>query len=96
MTRPTNLKDSIVEVYNSKNKLMKRKVKEFQWHNPKIQIDIKEELGIIQVYYDNKKSPQCYCKVYQLKNGSSKFYRDGYTDITGTFKYALANLDGIR
>lgn len=25
----------------------------------------------------------------------SKFYRDGYTDITGTFKYALADLEGI-
>jgi hypothetical protein len=30
-----------------------------------------------------------------MKNGQSKFYRDGYTDITGSFKYALADLDGI-
>lgn len=30
-----------------------------------------------------------------MKNGQSKFYRDGYTDITGTFKYALSDLDGI-
>lgn len=30
-----------------------------------------------------------------MKNGQSKFYRDGYTDITGTFKYALADLEGV-
>ena len=25
-----------------------------------------------------------------------QFYRDGYTDITGTFKYVLADLDKIK
>lgn len=25
-----------------------------------------------------------------------QFYRDGYTDMTGTFKYALSDLDGIK
>lgn len=30
-----------------------------------------------------------------MKNGQNKFYRDGYTDITGTFKYALADLEGV-
>ena len=31
-----------------------------------------------------------------MKNSGPKFYRDGYTDITGTFKYALADLDGVK
>jgi len=30
-----------------------------------------------------------------MKSGDSRFYRDGYTDITGTFKYALADLEGV-
>ena len=30
-----------------------------------------------------------------MKNGQNKFYRDGYTDITGTSKYALADLEGV-
>lgn len=30
-----------------------------------------------------------------MKNGESKFYRDGYTDVTGTFKYALADLENV-
>lgn len=29
-----------------------------------------------------------------MKKGESKFYRDGYSDMTGTFKYALADLEG--
>lgn len=30
-----------------------------------------------------------------MKNGSNKFYRDGYTDIAGKFKYALSDLEEI-
>lgn len=30
-----------------------------------------------------------------MKDGQPKFYRDGYSDITGTFKYALADLEGV-
>jgi hypothetical protein len=30
-----------------------------------------------------------------MKHGAAKFYRDGYTDITGTFKYVLAALEGV-
>ena len=95
MLRPEDLKDSIVEVYTSTSKLKKRKVGEFQWNNPKVQVKARQEHGVIQVYVDGKKCPGCYCKVYQNKNGAEKFYRDGYTDITGTFKYALADLEGI-
>lgn len=60
-----------------------------------MQIKTREEEGLIQVFIDGKKCPGCYCKVYQNKHGEHKFYRDGYTDITGTFKYALSDLDGI-
>ena len=67
----------------------------FLWNNPNIKIKIKENSGYAQVFCEGKRQPGCYCKVYQMKNGQSKFYRDGYTDITGTFKYALADLEGV-
>ena len=35
-------------------------------------------------------------KVYSSGNKGMKFYRDGYTDITGKFKYALADLEGVK
>ncbi len=89
------MKDCFVEVYSSTSGLKKKKISSFLWSNPNIKIKVKEESGYAQVFYQNKKQAGCYCKVYQMKNGQSKFYRDGYTDITGTFKYALADLDGI-
>jgi len=58
-------------------------------------VNIKEKNGVAQVFYENKKQPGCYVKVYQKRHGKESFYRDGYTDITGTFKYALGDLDGI-
>ena len=29
-------------------------------------------------------------KVFVDKSGSKQFYRDGYTDMTGTFRYAMS------
>jgi hypothetical protein len=49
--------------------------------------------GNLQVIYDGKKQSGCYVKVYSNGQKGSKFYRDGYTDITGSFKYALNDLD---
>jgi hypothetical protein len=37
-----------------------------------------------------------YVKVFSDKGISKDFYRDGYTDITGTFRYAMSDLDGIK
>lgn len=34
-------------------------------------------------------------KVFANKNGSKQFYRDGYTDMTGTFKYAMSETESI-
>jgi hypothetical protein len=52
--------------------------------------------GNVQIFIDKKRAKGCYCKVYSDGDNGEKFYRDGYTDITGTFKYALADLDGIK
>lgn len=45
---------------------------------------------------NKKKAVGAYVKVFVLKAQGSKFYRDGYTDMTGSFKYALSDLDGIN
>lgn len=34
-------------------------------------------------------------KVFADQRGNKKFYRDGYTDITGSFRYALEDIDEI-
>ena len=63
------------------------------WKNPKLKVKMHESKGLLQVFYAGKKLPGCYCKVYEKKKGKIVFYRDGYTDITGVFKYALNNIE---
>ena len=65
------------------------------WKNPKLKAKMQQNKGIVQVFYGGKKLPGCYCKVYQKRNQEIRFYRDGYTDITGVFKYALGDVQGI-
>lgn len=50
------------------------------------------DVGSLQVFFDGKKQSGCYVKVYSNGSKGKKFYRDGYTDITGNFKYALNDL----
>lgn len=87
----------MVEVFESGRKTELRKVESFVWWNPNLKVKMSEKKGTLQVFYSNKPVIGCYCKVYsQQSNGSSKFYRDGYTDITGTFRYALSELESVR
>lgn len=56
-----------------------------------------EKTGTIQVFINKKKRPGAYVKVFSEKhNQATKFYRDGYTDIAGTFRYAMSDLDKIK
>lgn len=48
------------------------------------------------MFYQNKPVSGTYCKVYSTGSNGVKFYRDGYTDITGSFKYALSELSQIN
>jgi uncharacterized OsmC-like protein len=86
------MKDCFVEVYEESSGQKKKKVEGFYWPHPDIKVKIKEETGEAQVFVANKRKPGCYCKVYQMVNKEPKFARDGYTDITGTFNYALSEL----
>lgn len=46
------------------------------------------------VFVDGKPQPGVYCKVYAESRGRNRFYRDGYTDIQGRFKYVY-ELDDV-
>lgn len=101
IARDSSFKDIYVEVIekgsggvNSGNQ-MSKKVNSLMWSNPEVKVKLMEQYGTIQVFYEGRKQSGSYCKVYQKKNSFDKFYRDGYTDITGSFKYALAELEGI-
>lgn len=50
---------------------------------------------MLEVFIGKRKAAGVYVKVFADKRGASKFYRDGYTDITGSFRYALSDIDEI-
>lgn len=93
--REENMKDIMVEVYATGENLPSRKITSFLWTNPKIKLKLNENKGNLQLFYEGKQVPGAYCKVYSAGVKGEKFYRDGYTDITGTFKYALTDLDEV-
>ena len=95
LMREKNAKDIFVDMYYSVEQTKKKKLSGFLWANPLLKVKAKESMGLIQVFYEGKQVTGCYCKVYQKKNGGNKFYRDGYTDIRGSFRYALADLEGV-
>lgn len=59
---------------------------------------INQEFGIIKVFDPSEKKPipKIYVKCFaKYKNGSVAFYKDGYTDIRGSFDYAALSKDKI-
>lgn len=59
---------------------------------------INQEFGIIKLVSinDRRPIPKIYIKCFaKMKNNSVCFYKDGYTDIRGSFDYAALNKDKI-
>jgi hypothetical protein len=50
---------------------------------------------VLEVYIGKRKAAGVYVKVFGEHTTGRRFYRDGYTDITGSFRYALSDIDGI-
>ncbi len=50
-------------------------------------------VGMLDVFINKKKGVGVYVKVFATKREGKQFYRDGYTDMTGSFKYALSDID---
>lgn len=59
---------------------------------------LNSEFGILKVVNPttNKPVPKVYMKCFaQYKNGSTLFYKDGFTDIRGSFDYVSLNKDNL-
>ena len=72
-----------------------KKVATFNWINPHVKVKINENAGTLQVFVDKKKRSGAYVKVFSRRGIPNKFYRDGYTDMTGTFRYAMSDIQNI-
>lgn len=82
----------VVEIYESKEGKPAEKLDSYHWAHPDLKIKLNESKGNAQVFFKGKQYPGCYCKVYTSGKDGEKYYRDGYTDITGTFKYVLGDV----
>ena len=64
-----------------------------------LKVKMTENYGRLQVLNakDDRPLPKAYVKVYaKRKDGSVKFYKDGYTDLRGKFDYTSLNTDEIN
>jgi hypothetical protein len=64
------------------------------YHANTIKLNIAENYGRIEVRDkgNGHAVPKAYVKVYaRLKNGTVRFFKDGYTDLRGKFDYASLN-----
>lgn len=66
----------------------------FLWPSDSVKVKILEDEGVAVVFVDGKPKPGAYCKVY-AKGNQTRFYKDGYTDIQGRFKY-VSQLDDVQ
>lgn len=90
-----DVKDATIEVTEIREGLAPKTVATFTWINPEIKVKTNENAGTLQVFVNRKKRPGAYVKIFSKKGHKEQFYRDGYTDMTGTFRYAMSDLQGI-
>ena len=64
------------------------------YHANTFKLTLSENYGRLEVRDDTENKPvsKAYVKVYaRLKNGTVRFFKDGYTDLRGRFDYASLN-----
>jgi hypothetical protein len=64
------------------------------YHANTIKLNVAQNYGRIEIrdQASNRAVPKAYVKVYaRLKNGTVRFFKDGYTDLRGKFDYASLN-----
>jgi len=85
-----------IEIRANNEKLQKS---EFVTYVPfKLNCVVSQEFGIIKCFNpeNNKPVPKIYVKCFaKYNNGQIKFYKDGYTDLRGSFDYVSLNSDKI-
>jgi hypothetical protein len=63
-----------------------------------LNVNIIENYGVVRVLRKGTNQPlsKVYVKVYaKSKSGSTSFYKDGYTDLTGKFNYATLSTNDL-
>jgi hypothetical protein len=97
-------KNLVIEISNTKNGLKQLKT----YYSATLKVRLFENHGELKVFttqvdehnIGRKKEvalPKCYIKVYQKqKNGTVKFFKDGYTDLRGRFEYAILSGTSIQ
>ena len=62
-----------------------------------LKVTLSESFGQVQVRHakDDRPLGKVYVKVYAEVNGRATFYKDGYTDLRGTFDYASLSTDDL-
>lgn len=92
VSRPTEYPNIYIEPVEIAINGTAQKFAAFIWENPAIKIKMLEDEGVAIVYVDGKAKPGAYCKVYVKRQAETKFFRDGYTDIQGRFKYIMTDI----
>jgi hypothetical protein len=94
---PANLLEEnlFIEVRSLSEKIKKS---EFMTFMPfKLNCVVTKELGILKCFDQktNKPVPKVYVKCFTKQSGEVKFYKDGYTDLRGSFDYVSLNSDKV-
>lgn len=69
-------------------------------YDNEIDVQVSTDVGELRVLNSRTGRPieRAYCKVHaqNIRDGSSEFYKDGYTDIRGRFDYRFLSTDQLR
>lgn len=92
----------IPEKFNSSNVLIEitgaGKTKTQTYYSHSLNVQVVETYGRLEVRQSktNKPMPRTYVKVYAaMRDGSIRFYKDGYTDLRGRFDYTSLNTNDL-
>jgi hypothetical protein len=94
--KPKEYPDVYVQPVDLASDKQAQKLDAFLWHSPSVKAKVLEDEGFAYVYIDGKAMPSVYCKVYAKDGSGTRFFKDGYTDIQGKFKYITSDIEEIQ
>lgn len=94
--KPKEFHDVYVQPVDLASDKQAQKLEGFMWNSPNVKARVLEDQGIAYVYLEGKAKPGAYCKVYAKDSSQTRFFKDGYTDLQGKFKYITSDIEGIE
>ena len=94
--RPTEYADVFVQPVDLASQHQAQKLDPFLWNSPTVKAKVLEDEGLAYAYVEGKAKPGAYCKVYVKDSSGTRFFKDGYTDIQGKFKYITSDIDNVE